>query len=95
MSTQEDVLRQAHELERLRSELKRVQDQFKESEEKSLKEKQNFTMRLEKALAFSTHLPNIDDSSKCQPDAVSLQLIFPFILKTNFSCTLPTSSIFF
>ncbi|XP_034230427.1 nuclear mitotic apparatus protein 1-like isoform X3 [Thrips palmi] len=66
MSTQEDVVRQAHELERLRSDLKRVQDQLKESEEKSLKEKQNFTMRLEKALAFSTHLPNHENPNKSQ-----------------------------
>ena len=71
MTAQEDVVRQAHSLEKLTSDLKRTQGQLCALEEKGIKEKQNFTRQLEKAIALSSHSESSVDSVNLRHEVVS------------------------
>ncbi|KAK3910634.1 Golgin subfamily A member 3, partial [Frankliniella fusca] len=77
MALKERNVRQDHDVERLKSDLQHVKDQLQEAEEKSIKEKQNLTLRLEKAISFTNSPLRIDDtenSKQLVDDPVVLEL---------------------
>ncbi|XP_026275696.1 rootletin isoform X3 [Frankliniella occidentalis] len=77
MAFQEKNVRQVHDLERLKSDLQRVKDQLLEAEEKSIKDKQKFTLQLEKALSSTTCFSTVEETSNSKElvdDHVALEL---------------------
>lgn len=74
MTAQEDVVRQAHTLEKLTSDLKQTQGQLCELEGKGIKEKQNFTRQLEKAIALSSHSERSEGSIDLRQEVVSYNI---------------------